>query len=222
MVVHEVFFRRPQQAGDVEMPGGPERARAASWTGAPWIKLVLACTLVLGLAGTVLQLALLRFYAPLADTGKLQRTEVFLGDPGFGERTYWLRAGFGQINRLTSPATIVQYNPVGYEVEMAHLFSARQAVIGDAFCGSAFGGDTQRCREAFPYFATAFNNPPVVQDWPLDQFCRDYHVDVLVATDVDPVWNDMYSWVWMRPALVSNHALRAVACGAAPGPAKSN
>ena len=208
-VLDEVFSRRNEA-----LQSGPGTSRGASWSTAPWIRISLICTLALGVAGTALQLGLLRFYAPLADTGRLVRTEVFLGNPGFGERTYWLRAGFGQLNRVTTPSTTVQYNPVRYEVEMAHLYSGRQAVMGDAFCGSAFGGDVERCRKAFPYFTAVFNNPPVVRDWPLDQFCKDYQVNVLVATDVDPVWDDLYSWVWMRPALVANPSMRAVSCGA--------
>ena len=33
---------------------------------------------------------------------------------------------------------------------MIHLFSNRQAAIGDAFCGSDFGGDREACRKVFP------------------------------------------------------------------------
>ena len=214
-VLYEAFFRE-----HTESAAGPEASGAASsWLRAPWIKPLLVGTIAVGVASTALDLALLRFYAPWADTGKISRIESFLGDDGFGERTYWLRAGFGQLNRLSSPDTTVQYNPVRKEVQMAHLFSARQAIVGDAFCGSAFGGDTERCRQAFPYFATLFNNPAVVREWPLDQFCKEYQVNVLVATNVDPVWHDLYSWVWTRQIVVENPAMRAVRCGATSGSA---
>jgi hypothetical protein len=198
-LVDEVFFRRPPAAG----------------TGlqARWVKISLVWTLALGLAGTALQLALLRAYAPLADSGKIVRAEGFLGAPRFGERTYWLRAGFSQLDKLTNPGTSVQYNPIRDEVLIAHLYSTRQAVMGDEHCGSAFGGNAERCRQDLPLFVTVFNGPDAVRGWNLDRFCADFHVNVLVATDADPVWHDRFSWVWMRPALVSNPGMRAIPCG---------
>jgi hypothetical protein len=183
--------------------------------GVPWIKFSIVFTLVLGVAGTAYQLLALRCYAPMVDAKKLIRTETFLGSPGFGERTYWMREGFGQLSRLTSSLATVQYNPLRDEVAIAHLYSTRQAVMGDMECGSTFGGDPQECKKALPYFAAVFNAPDVVRSWNLDRFCDAYQVNVLVATDTDPVWNDPYSWVWTRPSLLTNPSLRAVACGAA-------
>jgi hypothetical protein len=115
---------------------------------------------------------------------------------------------------LTSPNTSVQYNPVRDEVLIARLYSARQTVMGDAFCGTAFGGDAGKCRDAFPYFAAVFNDPDAVRKWHLDRFCEKFSVQVMVATNADPVWTDPDSWVWTRPSLVANPMMRAVPCGA--------
>jgi hypothetical protein len=180
---------------------------------APWIRISLICTLVLGLAGTICQVLVLRCYAPLADAGKADA--FFLGVPGFGERTYLLREGFGRLSELTSSNAIVQYNPVGSEVLISHLYSTRQAAMGDQHCGSAFGGDLEKCSNAFPYFATVFNVPDTVRTWSLDTFCDDFHVNVLVAVDTDPVWDDLSSWVWTRPSLLTNPSMRALPCGTA-------
>lgn len=198
-LVYDVFFRR--------------EAAAQAGLGAPWIRIALSGTLLLGVAGTGSQLVLLRFYAPLADYGKVERSERILGSPGFGRRTYWMRDGFGQLNQLTSPGTTVQYNPVRDEVLIAHLYSTRQAVMGDSNCGSAFGGDFAKCRQAFPYFATVFNDPQAADTWDLDRFCDDFQVNVLVATNADPVWADRNSWVWTRPVLYANPAVRSISCG---------
>jgi hypothetical protein len=202
-LLHDAFYHKGASA-----PVGPEPA---------WIKSLLICTLVLGVAGTTYQFVTLRVYAPLADTGKWARAETFLGDPGFGERTYWMREGFSRLNGLTSSSTSVQYNPVRDEALIARLYSTRQTAMADAFCGSAFGGDLQKCREAFPRIASAFNSPSAAHRLNLDGFCDDFRVNVLVATDVDPVWQDKSSWVWARPSLLSNPSLRAIRCGTAPG-----
>ncbi len=200
-LVHDAFFRRSTGA-----PVGP---------GPGWIKSLLTFTLVLGVAGTMYQLVALRVYAPLADAGRWARSETFLGDPGFGARTYWMREGFSRLNGLTSSSMSAQYNPVRDEVLIAHLYSTRQAIMGDAFCESGFGGNLQNCRKAFPRMASAFNSPSAARGLDLDRFCDDFRVDVLVATDVDPVWQDKSSWVWARPSLLSNPSLRAIPCGTA-------
>ena len=120
-IVHDAFF-----ASD---------AVTRSGLGARWIKPSLIFTLVLGVAGSAYQLFALRCYAPLADLGKLERTERFLGAPGFGRRTYWMRAGYSRLNQLTSSSASVQYNPVRDEVLISHLYSTRPAVMGDSYCG---------------------------------------------------------------------------------------
>jgi len=199
-IVHDVFFGR--------------ETASQSGLGAPWIKISLIGTLVLGVAGSTFQLFALRCYAPLADEGKTGlRAEQFMGAPGFGERTYWLREGFSRLNELTFSNTLVQYNPVRPEVLIFQLYSGRQAGMGDPSCGSAFGGNIEKCSKAFPYFATVFNVPDVVRTWSVDSFCDSFQVNVLVATDADPVWNDPNSWVWIRPSLVANPSMRALPCG---------
>ena len=207
-IVDDVFFRPD---------GASQPGHRARWNNSPWIKIALTGSLALGVAGSALQLALLRVYAPLADTGRLERRERVFGSPGFGERTYWVREGFARLNELTSPDSTVQYNPVRYEYLVARLYSTRQIAMGDAFCGSAFGGDTAKCENAFPYFEALFNNPDAVRNWNVDRFCDDFGVHVLVATNADPVWDDPYSWVWMRPTLVANPMMRAVRCGTRTG-----
>jgi hypothetical protein len=129
-----------------------------------------------------------------------------------------LRDGFVRLNELTYPAATVQYNPVRNEVLISHLYSTRQAVMGDAFCGSGFGGDVDKCRQVFPAFAKVFNDPDAVRKWDLDRFCDEFKVNVLLATDADPVWKDQESWVRVRPSLLGNPSVRAIRCGAALRP----
>jgi hypothetical protein len=186
---------------------------ARSGLGAPWVRFALLCTLVVGVAGTAWELFALRAYMPLADAGIVERQERVLGSKGFAARTYWMREGYSRLDRLTTPGTSLQYNPVREEVMISQLNAPRQVVMGDAFCVSAFGGDVEKCRKAFPTVAKIFNDPEAVRSWGIDKTCSDFHINLLVATDADPVWKDSTSWVWNRPTLLSNPAVRAVPCG---------
>ncbi len=177
------------------------------------IKVLAIIMLVLGAAGTLYQVAALRCYAPIIDHGKLERCEDFLGAPGFAERTFYLRDGLSRLRASTSSSTVVQYNPIGQEVLMVHLYSARQAVMGNEECGNAFGGDALKCSKVFPYVASIFNAPAVVRNWNLNAICDRLHINILVATDMDPAWQDRDGWVWSRPSLLANPAMRAIPCG---------
>ena len=181
-----------------------------------WMKPTLAATMLLGVLGSAWGVVALRIYLPLADSGKIVRVERFLGSDGFATRTYSMRELYSRLDRLTTSAARVQYNPVRDEVLLSQLYSTRQEVEGDQSCGTGFGGDTEKCRESFPYFASLFNNPGAVRYWNLDTFCDKYQLSVLVATDSDPVWQDPSSWVWQRPVLVSTPEARALSCGSTP------
>jgi len=189
------------------------QAFAASRPRVSWTGLSLLFTLILGVSGAAYQLLALRFYAPLAEAGRVTRDETFLGVQGFGERTYWIRDGFARLDKLTNSDVHVQYNPGREQIVIAHLYSTRQAAMGDSYCESNFGGDLQQCRKAVPSIFMIFNNPEALRAQNLDVICDKYHLNVLVANDVDPVWSTPGSWVWSRPTLVSNPYFRAVRCG---------
>ncbi len=199
-MVHEMFFERDGEA--------------RRWVRAGWIKVSMVAALLVGIAGTGCQLVVLRGYAPWADTGKIARMESFLGEPGFGERTYWLREGYGRLDQATVASAVVQYNPVQNEVLMNHLYSTRQAIMGDEDCGSVFGGDRLKCKQASPYITSLFNAPDLVRGWDLDRVCDEFRISALAANDRDPVWQDPISWVWTRESLVANPSMRAIPCGA--------
>ena len=73
----------------------------------------------------------------------------------------------------------------------------------------------KKCDKAMPYLVTVFNYPENIRDWNIDRFCNTFSINLLVATEADPVWRDADSWVWNRSPVVANDLLRAIPCGTA-------
>ncbi len=177
-------------------------------SGIAWARLCLLFTILLGAAGSVYQLASLRLYAPLVDAGRKARDESFLGAANFGERNFHLRQGYRQLDHLLPSDARIQYNPIRDEVRVEDYYSPRQAAMGEYNCGTGFGGSVEDCHMA----VALFNPARGTQLDDVDAVCRRLHLSVLVATDVDPAWQQKDSWVWRRRTLVANPNMRAIAC----------
>lgn len=192
--------------------------KAESRLTAGW-RFVFALSAILGVLGTLMQLGILRAYAPIIDAGISRRTEPWMGPlPGLGKHTLQMREGLEQLKAMTPQSAVLQYNPMGTDLYFFHLYADRQAAAGDDSCGTPFGGDWEKCQKALPYINAAFSVRQAASTWDMDQFCDMFHINILVATDSDPVWKDEGSWVWSRPARVATGILRAVNCGTHPSP----
>jgi hypothetical protein len=129
-----------------------------------------------------------------------------------------LRKSLDGLKAHTPRSAVVQYNPATADANVFHLYTDRQVAAGDDGCGATFGGELEKCKQVYPYIDAAFNKPATSDGWNMDQLCDAFQINVLVATNSDPVWNDARSWVWTRPPLFSDAIMRAFACGShAPG-----
>ncbi|MFZ1915939.1 MAG: hypothetical protein WAU58_00070 [Terriglobales bacterium] len=192
---------------DLFLPQGRSRLGTA-WT------IALSLSLILGVLGTLLQIGLLRAYAPCVDAGLSPQTEPWIGRaPGFGKRTLLLRRSLDGMKAKTPRLAVVQYNPATEDLNVFHLYADRQVDAGDDGCGATFGGEIEKCKELYPYISAAFNRPQVSDTWDMDKFCDQMQIGLLIATDADPVWKDPRSWVWTRAPLFSNNIMRVVPCG---------
>ena len=178
------------------------------------LKYLTAAALGLGIIGTVYQLSMLRLYAVLTDTGKIRRTESFMpASPGSGERTYGLRDGYEQLERLIPADAVVQHNPTTEAFAAVLLYSQHQAAATGPDCGTAFGGDLSRCSQVVAPLANAFGVQEANANVNIDQMCDRLSINVLVASERDQAWQDNRSWVWNRQPIVANNYLRAIPCG---------
>jgi hypothetical protein len=177
-------------------------------------KAVVAALVALGVAGTVYEITMVRFYTLVSDEYAIGRDTWFPADHRLGDRTYSLRGLYEQLQERLPADAVVQHNPNQPVGDVFHgLYADRQLAAETPGCGVVFGGDAHRCSEVMPSITAIFDGHEA-GDWRrVEAACRELSIAALVVKDTDVVWKDQHSWVWTRPPLVANQRARAVLCG---------
>ncbi len=182
----------------------------------PRDKRLLTAFLILGAAGVIYDLAMLRFFPVLSDAGVVPKIAWLARDQKLGSRTYANREAYEWLRAGTPVDAIVQQNPsVNRQQTFYGLYANRQTVAEDSLCGTIFGGDPVQCAP-FASRVTALFSGKGSSSQSFDSACEDLPVDVFAAKDTDPVWNDHGSWVWTRKPAFANDFVRFFACHPIP------
>jgi hypothetical protein len=172
----------------------------------PFIRLLL----VLGLAGVIYDLAILRFYPVLQDMGKVPKIDWLASDQLLGLRTAADREAYEWLDSRTAETAVIQQNPQPvYQDTFYGAYAQRQTVAVGGDCASGFGGNQQECGPLLLTLARLFSGggAPV-----LYSACNTMPVDVFVAKDTDEAWRDRASWVWAGVPIFHNDFVRLFAC----------
>lgn len=190
------------------------------------LRLAQAC-IFLGILGTLYQATMLRIYPILHDDPRFDPTlfDWIYADQKVGERTFALRSAYQRLNKVLPADSILQYNPETNSFISHGVYSNHEVAVGGTECASAFGGNSNTCAVRLKEVLPLFLSPLPLYDAKVDDICREYGINVILVEDTDDVWNRRDSWVWTRTPLVSNHYVRAFACGSSvqqaglkPGP----
>lgn len=173
----------------------------------------LTVLLLLGAAGSAYEIAIDRFYAPLADRGTVPLFSWLAPDRRAGERNSANREAGEWAAGATPPTAVVQFNPhVVAQNTSALLYSDRPMLAANETCLSTFGGDPALC----PALLATLNRvyPPAGQTAApdLDGVCHTLPIDLLAASDTDSAWNDRHSWVWTQTPAFANRYVRLFRC----------
>jgi hypothetical protein len=171
---------------------------------------VLRLLLVLGLAGVVYDLAILRFFPLLSDMGKVQNITWLANDRLLGLRTAANREAYEWLCARTPESAVIQPNPEPiYQDTFYGAYGHRQSVAVGVACGSLFGGDRRECAPLMPVLSGLFAGGG---EQPFQSTCRTLPIDVVVAKDTDAAWRDRTSWVWTGHPIFHNDFVRLFAC----------
>jgi len=171
---------------------------------------LLRLLLVLGLAGVVYDLAILRFYPVLSDLGKVPKIGWLANDQLLGLRTAANREAYQWLRARTAETAVIQQNPEPvYQDTFFGAYGHRQTVAVGGDCSSGFGGDPRECVPLMPVLSGLFAGGEAQA---LESACRTLPIDFVVAKDTDPAWRDRASWVWTAPPIFHNDFVRLFAC----------
>lgn len=174
---------------------------------------ILTVLLALGAAGSAYEIAINRFYAPLADRGIVPIFSWLAPDRHAGERNYAYREAGEWATATTLPAAIVQFSPrVVAQNTSALLYSERPTMAADASCMSTFGGDPALCPAVIAVLDRLYPPEGRPAASTLDGVCNTLPIELLAASDTDPAWNDRQSWVWTQTPAFANNFVRLFRC----------
>lgn len=163
--------------------------------------------LLIGVAGTMYQLALLRFSAILSDVSPFP--SYFFTDHKMGLRTMGNREVYDSLKAQLPANAVVEFNSES-DIDYFEfgLFSSRPAFAVGKTCGTEFGGDMDLCKQVFPQVSDIFRLPSLSEQ-DVSAMCQKFGISALVVNSIDPVWSFPDSWIWKAQPVAANEFARA-------------
>lgn len=174
---------------------------------------VLIGMFVLGAVASVYQLGMLRSFAMLSDADRAD-VVFWLAQPGdIGTTTMSYRNAYRALEPKIPTTAVVQGNPGQQGYVPRILYTRWQTAAVDSTCGAAFGGDPRDCPPIYNRLDQLFNRPIRTDAAKVDALCDDLKIDYLVVNRDDTVWKVAETWVWRRPTVYADEAVRVFPCG---------
>jgi hypothetical protein len=163
-------------------------------------KLILVF-MVIGILTTSADAALLRFAWPIM-TG-----------PETPRQYYSARLSYDYLRENIPVDAITQNNPLNFIDRPSGLYGAHQMIISDR---TAYGVPKDEFEAWTEKVAPLFNSEDM-EDWQiLDRICDEYFIDILIYSDIDPVWNILPVLKNQREPLYENQHYALFTCGENP------
>lgn len=177
------------------------------------IKKWMALTLVIGVATSVLDVALLRFWPALVDVNVAGFPNTLSPDPQLGARTFDSRLAYEFINDELPEDVVIQQNPIS-DIDRidrpSGLYANRQFAISyNAPFNVPLPILKERSQRISGIFLLEHQN-----SWDaIDTLCKQYFIDVLIVNEHDPLWKGIPLLAQQRTVLYQNRYYAVLACG---------
>jgi hypothetical protein len=177
-----------------------------------WLRSLTAMAFLIGVSGTVLQAALLRFNIPVMQWSLRGSHNSEAGK--IPHHAFIAAVAYAKLDGAIPQGAVVQFNPAHDDLFWTLPdwlgIDHQVAIAGDnRLCGAVLGGDPAGC----PIMAAAIDH--LYSGATLDESratCRQFGIEYLTANVYDTVWSDRNSWVWKLRPVVADPEFRAVDC----------
>lgn len=163
--------------------------------------------LIIGLLTTMTDVVLLRTWPMLVDAGVAGFPSKLSPDTQLGKRTFAARLAYDFINLHTQENTIIQDNPADFLNPPIGLYANRAIAISGH---TAFGVSVQDLTNRANLISKIYTSANWAE---IDQTCITNNIDLIIATDVDPIWKNLPILEQQRNPLYQNRYYAVFACG---------
>ena len=155
--------------------------------------------IIIGLLTTITDVLLLRTWPMLVDADIAGFPSSLSPDTQLGKRTFSARLAYDYINLHTPENTLIQDNPADLLNPPIGLYANRAiAISGHAAFGVSIQDLTNRANLISRIFTSSTN-------WSeIDQVCTINNVDIIVTTDIDPIWKSLPALEQERKPIYQN------------------
>ncbi|MGA7194467.1 MAG: hypothetical protein WBW94_12630 [Anaerolineales bacterium] len=168
---------------------------------------------IIGLLTTLTDVVLLRTWPMLVDAGIAGFPSSLSPDTQLGKRTFAARLAYDYINQHTPENTLIQDNPANLLNRPIGLYANRPiAISGQTAYGISLQDFKSRAESISKIFASSTS-------WTeIDQTCAANNINIIVATDIDPIWKNLPALESQRKPLFQNPYYAVFSCGSSHAP----
>ena len=164
--------------------------------------------LVLGLLTTITDALLLRTWPMMVDAGISGFPNIFSPDTQLGKRTFAARQAYDFINVHTPQNVLIQDNPDDPSNRPIGLYANRPIAISGQ---TAYGVPLQDFNNRALSISRIYDGS---SSWAeIDPICAANSIDIIVMTDIDPIWKNLSSLEQERKPLYQNDYYAVFMCG---------
>jgi hypothetical protein len=170
---------------------------------------IITVLALIGLAGTVCDAALLRFYAVAIDHDRGTSPNPDWS-AGLGQRTAELRAIYTEALKGLPSSSIVQEQPAVPDAVQQGIYSSWASAARGRDYGPSYGGDRAVYSQTEELLRPVFEQP--VNPAYVARVCTDSNIGAFVVQDLDRAWHLRDSWIWSVTPIYSGKHARAFTC----------
>jgi hypothetical protein len=178
--------------------------------GVKMLSAIINVALAVGFLTTVLEVASLRMWTMMIDMSIVGNPNELSSDTYLGERTYFGRLAYDYLRDQIPADAITQSNPLTFLDHSSGVYGTHQMVVASR---TSYGISPAVFDKLVNDVSVIFTDPRVFNWRSIDNLCVQYKIDVLIISDIDPIWNSLSLLEKQRMPFYRNAYYAVFSCG---------